>query len=156
GAILRPALRVGHDEQEGLASFHADLLKGKKRPPSTATRRPGVCSEACSKVCWMMARIKDILRRPAQARCSGCRKIHRSGDPMPPIPPVSRCCRSATLLLSALWAFPAAVLAQEPAPAAADSLRAPMEMLLTQTVVEAEQEFARVAREVGVRDAFLA
>lgn len=75
---------------------------------------------------------------------------------MPPIPPVSRCCRSATLLLSALWAFPAAVLAQEPAPAAADSLRAPMEMLLTQTVVEAEQEFARVAREVGVRDAFLA
>lgn len=67
----------------------------------------------------------------------------------------TRSASCATLLLCVLCLAPAVLHAQEPDSAATDSLRAPLDSLLTQTVAEAEQEFAAVAREVGVRDAFL-
>lgn len=54
-----------------------------------------------------------------------------------------------------LVALPAFVHAQEPDSVATDSLRAPLEELVVQTVAEAELEFAAAALEYGMRDAFL-
>lgn len=60
------------------------------------------------------------------------------------------------LLLVPLLALPAAVRAQDPAPAPADSIRGGLDSLRVQSVADAERDFARAGRELGVRDAFLA
>ncbi len=61
-----------------------------------------------------------------------------------------------SLLLVPLLALPAGVLAQDPAATPADSVRGALDSLRVQTVADAERDFARAARELGVRDAFLA